>query len=70
MVSKTCRRCGRVARWNDPFHRGVGALSRIDNKTMICSDCGVDEAMENFFEGTITPMSDWPIKLLQDAREQ
>ena len=26
------------------------ALSRKDNKTMICSQCGVDEAMESFNE--------------------
>lgn len=59
MVSKTCKRCGFVARLNDPFHRGVGAISRFDNKTMICSDCGVDEAMENFLHGSITPITDW-----------
>jgi formate-dependent nitrite reductase cytochrome c552 subunit len=62
MVSKTCRRCGQVARYDDPFHRGFGALSRLDSKTMICSDCGVDEAMEGFIHGRITPMSEWPIK--------
>ena len=26
------------------------ALSRRDNKTEICSQCGIDEAMEDFIE--------------------
>ena len=26
-----------------------GALSRVDNKTEICSDCGVDEALADYF---------------------
>jgi hypothetical protein len=26
-----------------------GAISRKDNKTEICSQCGEDEAMEDFF---------------------
>jgi predicted RNA-binding Zn-ribbon protein involved in translation (DUF1610 family) len=32
------------------------ALSRLDNKTEICSACGFDEAMENWATGKIT---DW-----------
>lgn len=27
---------------------GIGALSRIDNKTVICSDCGTAEALEDY----------------------
>ena len=69
MVSKTCKRCGQVARYNDPFHRGVGAISRLDNRTMICSDCGLDEAMEDFFGAGITPMSEWPINRYQEEAE-
>lgn len=26
-----------------------GALSRVDNKTEICSECGVLEALEDYF---------------------
>lgn len=61
MVSKTCRRCGQVARYDDPFHRGFGALSRTDNHSLICSDCGVSEAMEDFLDGSPTPQSEWPV---------
>lgn len=27
----------------------IGALSRVDNKTEICSACGTEEALEDFF---------------------
>jgi hypothetical protein len=37
------------------------ALSRADNQTYVCSDCGMDEAMRDFAH--MPPMSpdDWPI---------
>lgn len=30
-----------------------GALSRLDNETEICSSCGVEEAIEQFYTGEI-----------------
>lgn len=36
-----CPRCGNA------FITGTGALSRRDNKTEICSDCGYREAIED-----------------------
>lgn len=30
-------------------YRGVGAISRKDNKTEICSKCGVNEALLQFY---------------------
>lgn len=38
-----------------------GAISRVDNKTEICSSCGLDEAIENIFTKTLTPISQWPL---------
>lgn len=38
---KICPRCGRE------FERLL-ALSRKDNKTMICDQCGTEEAMDNY----------------------
>ncbi len=35
-----CPRCGQ-------HYRGFPALSRVDNKTHICSDCGTREALES-----------------------
>lgn len=62
-MKRTCPRCGLVPRATDGFfHRGFGALSRIDNKTYICADCGTDEALENFLRNELTPKSQWPIK--------
>jgi hypothetical protein len=30
------------------FYTGFPALSRLDNKTSICNDCGLVEALEDF----------------------
>ena len=38
-TERTCPKCGCV-------YTGVPALSRIDNKTLICPDCGIHEALE------------------------
>jgi hypothetical protein len=38
-----------------------GALSRVDNKTEICSDCGTSEALEDYFSKSLTQIQDWPI---------
>jgi len=39
-----------------------GALSRADNETYICSDCGVEEAFLNFAGHKAQPVSLWPIR--------
>ena len=39
-----------------------GALSRTDNETEVCSECGRSEAMEQVFGSGLTPQSAWPIK--------
>ena len=39
---KKCPFCGR------PYF-GIGAISRRDNKTEICSECGTGEAMYDWF---------------------
>jgi ribosomal protein S27AE len=36
----TCPRCGRD-------YQGYPALSRLDNKTEVCSPCGTDEALRD-----------------------
>jgi ribosomal protein S27AE len=44
-----CPRCGGGV--PNSMHPGKfpGALSRWDNRTELCSDCGTDEAMAQFF---------------------
>lgn len=40
--SEVCPLCGAT------FEDGMGALSRKDNETIICSDCGTEEAMSEY----------------------
>lgn len=40
---KKCPKCGKM-------FKGVGAISRRDNKTEICSECGTKEAFEDFYK--------------------
>jgi hypothetical protein len=47
-TNTVCPRCGKGIP-NDLFvGQYSGALSRRDNKTEICSDCGISEAFEDF----------------------
>lgn len=39
----------------------IGALSRADNKTEICSACGEDEAMKDWLDGGCEPVTAWPV---------
>ncbi len=48
---KKCPKC------NKDF-TGTGALSRRDNKTEICSQCGIDEAMADFFQNALVVKED------------
>ena len=41
-MDKMCPRCGK------PIY-GYPAISRLDNETEICSDCGTIEALADFF---------------------
>lgn len=40
MIINTCPKCGNT-------YKGRGAVSRIDNLTVICPDCGTREALES-----------------------
>lgn len=60
MGRKVCERCNTIPRFDDAFHRGIGAKSLVADIN-ICSDCGVDEGYENYLYGKITPKSEWPI---------
>ena len=49
MVKKICKRCGCII-------EGYPALSRLDNTSEICSDCGQIEALEAMYIGHVI---DW-----------
>ena len=38
-----------------------GALSRTDNKTEVCPECGMDEALEAL-RGVLTGRGSWPVQ--------
>ena len=40
MTINTCPKCGKE-------YKGRGAVSRVDNLTVICPDCGTREALES-----------------------
>lgn len=57
-----CPRCfGFIPNNNQPGQY-IGALSRIDNKTEICSACGTEEAIL-----ALVPIDQWPIILYDDT---
>lgn len=45
---KLCPKCGRQ-------YDRLLALSRADNETMICDDCGIMEALDSIPHGVLTP---------------
>ena len=53
-VSKACPRC------LGPMPNHPGALSRADNQTEVCSQCGVEEALSQW-AGQLAPVAAWPI---------
>lgn len=53
--SSICPRCGVMTLDSVKTHN---ALSRVDNKTYICSPCGMNEAVE-CLSGNLKPKSKW-----------
>jgi hypothetical protein len=51
------------------LHEGkyAGALSRVDNKTEICSECGVFEALQDFVQGFATATDARRTTILEEA---
>lgn len=56
-----CPRCFGWIPSNERPGEYIGALSRIDNKTQICSACGNEEAIL-----ALVPTDQWPIILYDD----
>ena len=56
VAAPICPRCEGFIPNNEWPGANPGALSRLDNKTEICSACGTDEAMEDYLDGEI---KDW-----------
>lgn len=65
-----CPRCGGPVPREGMQGKYPGALSRLDNETEICSACGTDEAMQDYFKGGITPMDVWPVEEFHPITQQ
>jgi hypothetical protein len=61
MSAPVCPRCQGYIPSNLTPGRYPGAISRVDNKTEICSDCGREEAMS-----IIALEALWPVSALQE----
>lgn len=57
----TCPRCGGGIPNNEQRGEYPGALSRTDNDTYVCSQCGQDEAIETMVDGEPMPQSEWKV---------
>lgn len=63
-VKPICPRCGGYIPNNQAPGEYIGAMSRTDNQTEICSACGTEEAMQQFSAQSAdaaTPVGDWPV---------
>lgn len=59
-----CPRCGhKIPNDASPGAYG-GALSRTDDTTEVCSNCGVNEALEHL-AGILTPQEHWPVPFIE-----
>ena len=58
----TCPRCRGGIPNNEQRGEYPGALSRADNKTEICSGCGVEEAMIEMHGGNLRGPEAWPLR--------
>lgn len=56
-----CPRCLGGVPNNESVGEYIGALSRTDNATEICSDCGTQEGMEDYLNGMVMPQSEWKV---------
>lgn len=57
-----CPRCMGFIPNNDTPGMYPGAISRTDDVTEICSGCGVDEAIENYANGSPLPKTLWLVQ--------
>lgn len=66
MTKPICPRCLGYIPNNEMPGAYIGAMSRTDNATEICSDCGTEEAMLDFARGEMPEQDRWPVSLFTD----
>jgi hypothetical protein len=60
--TRHCPRCGQKRMTKYP------ALSRLDNKSQVCSECGTDEALTAFIGKPAMLLADWWINIDPNAQ--
>lgn len=68
-VPRQSLRCPRCDRDTMRAKKVENALSRTtrgvdDEAVYVCSPCGTDEGLQDYFEEEVTPQSEWPIEAL------
>lgn len=68
-VPRQSLRCPRCDRDTMRAKKVENALSRTtrgvdDEAVYVCSPCGTDEGLQDYFEEGATPQSEWPVKAL------
>lgn len=58
-----CPRCDGYIPNNEMPGAYRGALSRTDNQTEICSECGSEEALQDLIDGRCAPQEIWAVNL-------
>ena len=61
-----CSRCGEPVPSRENRGQYPGALSRFDNKTYICSQCGQDEALYQWTTGSELPPVNQPARIKEE----
>lgn len=64
--TKTCKRClvNKYTPYKENHKPGdppYPALSRTDNETYICNDCGTDEALMDLMRERLPERWEWPV---------
>lgn len=64
--SLRCPRCERLTMRPNLHENALSRTTRgVDDEAVyVCSPCGTDEGLQDYFEEGATPQSEWPVKAL------
>ena len=67
--SLRCPRCGRTTMRINQVENALSRTTRgvSDKAVYVCSPCGTDEGLQDFFDEGATPQSEWPVEHLKYA---
>lgn len=64
--SLRCPRCDRLTMRPNQVENALSRTTRgvNDEAVYVCSPCGTDEGMQDYFDFGATPQSEWPVESL------